>query len=392
MAMLGALASAMVWSLPLTGELRTGYERSTRPSALGILLVVEWYALIFVSMRLGELIAKRSRLLDFGQRFNVPLESLALLRTFTLLSSVGLLLTYSKILGAISMGDAFLFLASGIGNELKENLYEQYSAGFVSLRYLVMYSVTLSAYRYSRTRRLDLLLVVNVLLLALSAVISSRLIFVSTVLVVFFILNHHKRFLSIRFIQLVAWTFVIFAVLAVLNYSRNSNYYAADGFEFWGAGLSSIVTYVGSPFQVLLSVASNPEGVVGQPIEAYRNFTDISVTLNSNSAFVALHESIGFWAWPYITSVAFVVGFAFSKCYKAGRSALLLPCGAILYACAELWRLDLFTQGIFVVWLSVGITLPLVIGTASSVVRRFGWQHSARRSLGPRSESGDNTV
>ena len=52
------------------------------------------------------------------------------------------------------------------------------------------------------------------------------------------------------------------------------------------------------------------------------------------------------------------MGFLFETLASFGKTIFLLPAGAIVYASAELWRLDLFRQGIFVVWMVFGIGFP----------------------------------
>ena len=57
------------------------------------------------------------------------------------------------------------------------------------------------------------------------------------------------------------------------------------------------------------------------------------------------------------------MGFLFQFLLSFGKTILLLPAGAILYASAELWRLDLFHQGIFIVWIVIGLGLPFFLIT-----------------------------
>ena len=69
---------------------------------------------------------------------------------------------------------------------------------------------------------------------------------------------------------------------------------------------------------------------------------------------------MGYTAWPYIGIVCCFMGFMFSWLSSFGKTSLLLPCGAILYGSAELWRIDLFRQGIFIVWFVAGIGVPAI--------------------------------
>jgi len=88
---------------------------------------------------------------------------------------------------------------------------------------------------------------------------------------------------------------------------------------------------------------------------------DEEIVRNTNSAFVHLHEQMGYFSWAYMAGMCLFMGFLFEFLASLGKTIFLLPCGAILYASAELWRLDLFHQGIFIVWMVVGIGLPSIV-------------------------------
>jgi len=66
------------------------------------------------------------------------------------------------------------------------------------------------------------------------------------------------------------------------------------------------------------------------------------------------------------------MGFLFEFLASLGKTVFLLPCGAILYASAELWRLDLFQQGIFIVWMVTGIGLPAFLIAGRRFFRFIG--------------------
>jgi hypothetical protein len=66
------------------------------------------------------------------------------------------------------------------------------------------------------------------------------------------------------------------------------------------------------------------------------------------------------------------MGAVFRFLMSFGKTYFLLPCGAILYASSELWRLDLFRQGTFTVWFVVGIGLPASILIAEHLRKMAG--------------------
>jgi hypothetical protein len=134
--------------------------------------------------------------------------------------------------------------------------------------------------------------------------------------------------------------------------------------SFWLAGINEIDAYLGTPFQVAVGTApvtnqlvAGGVGAVGG-MEPYRLYADIWEQYVTNSAFVHLHQQMGYFCWPYIAALCCFMGFVFESLASIGKTMFLLPCGAILYASAELWRLNLFGQGTFFVWMIIGIGLP----------------------------------
>lgn len=358
------LMSMASWMIPSIGGIKKGYDIPSEWTILSFLVLFNWYTLMYISARIGELIGRKPPKEKIENTYLPKLNDKSLLVGFTLLSSIGIFATYYKIFSSMSITEAIFYISSGFANELKESLYEEYSAGVVSLRYLVVYSSALSVYSYFTTKKFSKIIGLNALLLILSAMLSSRLIFVATVLISIFIISHKIKILHIKLKNIILTFMLFFFVLSTLNYSRNSNYYESDGLYFWGGGASSILTYLGSPFQVAIGTANDISRLATEGEEAYRKLVDIDITLNTNSAFVHLHESFGYWAWLYMPTLMFFIGFAFSHMRTYGSSALLLPCGAILYASAEFWRLDLFRQGIFIVWFFFGIIYPIFIAIA----------------------------
>ena len=205
----------------------------------------------------------------------------------------------------------------------------------------------------------------------LVALISSRLIFVATLAVSFVIINVHRSSVRVHLAKMGVSFAVLFLILSTFNYSRNASSYEADNLAFWGAGLSEIVTYLGSPFQVAIGGAKITDKLVAGGGETYRSYVDISGSLNTNSAFVGLHEQMGYMCWPYIVCVCFAIGGLFSWLFSFGKTTFLLPCGAMLYGSAELWRVDLFQAGRFKVWIIMGISIPILLLALEKLHRRL---------------------
>ena len=362
-AMFGSLAA---WLFPSFGILRKGFNNPARLDFGAFVVLACWYLLIFMSFSIGE---KAGRLMVLrkkapsGNLFD--LDSNFVYGAFTLLTTIGIASTAFSIFRSLSLQQALVFIALGQGNSLKEALYENYSVGVVSLRYLVLYSAAIALYRIIRSKSYSAINIFNIVLLGVSTLLlGSRLIFIATLLTATLILTFGKSTIRISITKTIALATSLFLILGVANFARNKDYYERNGLTFVEAGVSEIIAYLGSPFQVAVGSAPVTEQLAAGGNETYRNYVDEEVNLNTNSAFVHLHEQIGYASWVYISGICLFMGFVFEALRSLGRTIFLLPCGAILYGSAELWRLDLFRQGIFIVWFVIGIGLPafLMVG------------------------------
>ncbi len=359
--MAAMFASLAAWLFPSFGVLRKGFDQPAHFDFSALVILACWYLLIFMSFTVGEKLGGMVVL----YRSNSPerilsLNSNLLYGLFTLLSAIGIATTVIKIFQSLSLAQAIAFIALGEANSLKEALYEDYSIGLVSLRYLVLYSGSIALYRIIRFRSLTLLNILNILMLGAAALLlGSRLIFVATLLTAIVALTFDKTSIKFNFTKLIFFGTLLFLVLSALNYSRNADYYERNNLSFGLAGVSEILAYLGGPFQGSIGSAGVTDQLVAGGDQTFRDYVDVEINLNTDSAFVHLHEQMGYASWVYIAGMCLFMGFVFEFLMSLGKTIFLLPSGAILYGSAELWRLDLFHQGIFIVWFVLGIGLPL---------------------------------
>jgi len=374
MALFAVGLSLCAWLCPDFGVLRKGFDVAEQPTLLSSFILFAWYLLIFTGFVLGQRLGTSFSGNRRTRTAIPPLDSRLIYWAFSALAAIGTIGTFLKIFQALPLLQAAVYIYLGQGNRLKNTLYDGYSAGILSLRYLVLYSASLAIYRTVKFRKISPLAITNILLLGATVLISSRLILIATLVVSAFLITHGKRHIKISPLKLGASVAALFFVLSVLNSARNSNFYSKHNQTFGEAGISEIITYLGSPFNVALGAASRTDEITSGRPNLYREYIDVEPLLTTNSAFVQLHERMGYAAWPYIGVVCCFMGFIFSWLSSFGRTSLLLPCGAILYGSAELWRLDLFRQGIFIVWLVIGIGIP-------AIALIFGKRHPNRSSL-----------
>ena len=380
MALFAVLLSCCGWLCPDFGILRKGFTVPEQPGPLAWFILVSWYVLVFVSLSLGQ----RLGVLFTGARSGhspPSLDSVVIYRIFTFLAAFGTISTFVRIFQTLSVPQVALYFYLGQGNHIKNTLYDNYSAGILSLRYLVVYSASLAIYRTIRLRKLTLLNLANIFLLAGTVLISSRLILMATLATSVFLLTWRAGYIKINVIKAIALLAILFAMLSLLNSSRNRRFYERRDLNFLQAGISEIVTYLGSPFHVSIVAARRLDEITAGGPELYREYIDIEPELTTNSAFVHLHAQMGYCAWAYVSVICCSMGMLYSWLASFGRSCFLLPSGAIIYACAELWRLDLFQQGIFIVWIVCGIGVP-------AVFLLFSRRAAPLRTLRPDSELG----
>jgi hypothetical protein len=361
---MGAVSiSFLAWLFPSFGVLRKGFDYPARLTFDAIVVLSCWYLLIFLSFSVGEKFGSLWNLQRRGTKSNLfDLSSNVLYYVFTLLAAAGTAATLITIFRTLSIAQAILFISLGEGNSLKEALYENYSVGFVSLRYLVLFTAAIALYRMIRFKSYTVINLFNLVLLCIGTfLLGSRLMFIATLLTVFLLLTFNRNTIRISIAKSVIVVTLVFLLLSVANYARNKNYYESNRSSFLVAGVSEILAYLGAPFQAAIGSAPVVEQLAAGGDQTYRNYVDEEITLNTNSAFVHLHEQFGFASWPYIAFLCFCMGFVFEFLVSFGKTFLLLPAGAILYASAELWRLDLFHQGIFIVWFVLGLGLPAVL-------------------------------
>ena len=359
-ALFAVILSFCAWLCPDFEVLRKGFTIAEQPGLMTSFILFSWYLLIFTSLavgqRLGAAFSAKRRIVP-----NIPpLDSQYIYWSFTVLGAIGTIGTFLRIFQTLPLLQAAIYIYLGQGNRLKTTLYEGYSAGILSLRYLVLYSASLAIYRTVKRRRISFSAILNLLLLGATVLISSRLILIATMVISIFLLTYGKRSVQLSLVKMGVFAVLLFVVLSFLNSSRNGNFYARRNLSPSEASISEIITYLGSPFNVALGAANRTSEITAGTPDLYRQYIDVEEALTTNSAFVELHERMGYLAWPYIGFICSFMGFIFSWLSSFGRTSLLLPCGAILYASAELWRLDLFGQGIFIVWFIAGVGVPAI--------------------------------
>lgn len=348
------LAAFLAWLFPSFDYFRKGFTNSLDLFSLGGLVLLNYLLLAslvtYIGYRLGK--AKPSR------HTTIDIREIASTRNYLLLNVIAFIGVAASLLTIMKSGGiGFLMsaLSDGRANELKFSLYENYSAGILSLRYVSIYC---GAFLIARRLSGEKLLTVDILslaLLATSSLISSRLTLIAAALGGIYLYIQCQRKISLKPIKTLTLICTIFIALSALNWTRNSNFYTNLGLNFYSGSLSEIITYLGSPFQAALYAATNLGNTFNY--DQYHASATIESSLSTNSALVEMTMENG---WPgifYILSTLLVSSLAigFLEKYRGGRYCFIsIP---LIYSTAEIWRIYLFNQGIVITLISVPLAL-----------------------------------
>lgn len=367
--LLTVMLSFAAWLLPDFGMLRKGFSEQFSLISPGFLVAASWYATAFLLAFVFYALALKTKLAPGIFDRYAPLHKKRPYILLTIFALIGCLASYMVILSAVGFNTIWGYLTSGQANQLKYILYEDYSAGILSLRYLAIHSCALAIYRRYKLHMSSRLDFVNIALLLSIVVISSRLSLIMMVFVWLVLYITHSERIRISTLKLVMAGAGFFVLLSILSYTRNKNFYEARGQGFWTAGISEIVTYLGTPFQGAAAVANNPALILQEPTD-WTKYAYIEESLSTNSAFLQLFQTYGWYSFPImmitVAFFAFTVGFL----KKQKNNYLFLTVLTILYAFAEFWRLYWFGTGIMLI-LTV---FPVFITLSTILLSRSAWK------------------
>lgn len=371
---LTAFISFCVWLIPFDSSFRTGYQIKATLTSESVFILVLWYLSItivsFLGYKVGRKIKKNKLLNHIPDNYFYQMVSI--------LAGIGVVYTIIYLI----LIDPFIFLnvLKGSANEIKKALYENYSMGLLSLRYVVAISGSIAIANIIIFKKLKSIDVLNVLMLLLIAAISARLLIIMSSLLVLGILSKKKVVIKTRFI--IPGIVILFLLLSFYNNSRNINFYT-DRYNInspFMANIMEIVTYIGSPFQASVGIANNIavftewsnisnimtvipvlDFAYDKKLD-YRSYVDIESSLTTNSAFVELFSVMGIYSFIVIILTSFLNSIIMGH-FSRYKSYIFLIEFVLLYCFAEIWRIYLFKEGIILTLLCaivISSIIPIV--------------------------------
>jgi hypothetical protein len=375
--LVAVMLSIVAWSIPDIENLRHGFYVREPLTAVGVLVLVLWYGTIYLFSRLGFNLGRRcgnpARYLD-----TIPLARLAPYYGLVCFAIIGMLATYYQVFQVRGLAGMIQSIARNTMNDFKAALYQDYSIGLVSLRYVSAICGGIGMWRLMNRSRSPVNVVAVACWVATAAVASRLSILWGLLTALTLWLTSIDRISAKVLMKLGCVALTAFLLLWTLNYTRNANYYRARGAGGFGmSGVSELVAYLGSPFQVSLGIANHfGEALNGTPTAELVQWDH---GLNTDSALENVVQTMGYWAFPYMFITVFVYSLIAGFCFRMRGTWLFLGFPIIGYAFAEIWRLDLFRQGIFFTNLTVGLTVPWFMAKSRGALRRPGW--GSRRTV-----------
>ena len=365
---LSFLAWVIPWGSAIPATLR-GFEHPTPWTLHGTLFLLGWYAFFFVVAFGGFQLGRRIPVLQRAER--VPWESYYVFLSIVSFAGIAYSYGYIVVKSPHVVSNAFLHHQF---NALRYAL--PYSAGVQTLRYAASLSGAIAIYELG-LRRFRLLHVVNIVVLLFAAGLASRISLIIAAIAVAGLAARHLRAVHVRARLIVAVLLLgvvtLFLALSLLNYSRNADFYRANGVtDPLVMNVEEMVRYLGIPFQAAVAVsnhvttwpaapASASPGVrvfllptyaskavpnsVGRGEDRYLKVVAIPASQTTNSVLAMTYGVFGALAFAVLGFAVLVAGVVAGHASRY-RSYVFLAAFVVAYCLSEWWRTWVLNQGI----------------------------------------------
>ena len=362
------LLSFLAWRVPDFGVLRKGFETPQPIFGAGGLMVCVWYGTIILCALFGEYLGRTMAPAGRHAQATVGLDDVVTYRLVSLIGALGAGYAFAYAASLVGFGEIANLVSAGQANQLKQALYEDYSIGLLSLRYVVILSGGLAIYHLITGLSRGLWEIGNLAALFAVTLISSRLSLIAALFTASMLFLRNNPPVRIPWGRIVLGAAALFALLSFFNMSRNKTFYEnrfAGGFAV--SGVSEMVTYLGSPFQGCLA-AGNYFGPIARGMDA-DSYTDIEIGLATNSAFIELLEDHGAWCFLWIGLTSFGAALLIGLLHHHFSTHFGLASCVLLYCYAEIWRIFLFGMLMFLIGESI-LVLPGKLSSDETLPKR----------------------
>jgi hypothetical protein len=370
--LLGGALSLLAWAIPWGTDVPTavrGFRHAEPWTWHGALFLLAWYGFFFLVGVAGFALGRRVR--PYRRAEGVPWESYYVF------------LTIVTVIGtAYSYGYVFSKSPHVIGMALKHQQFNQVravlpeAAGVQTLRYAACLAAGIAIFELGR-RHFRLLHILNIVLLLLVAAIAARTLMIIATIVAAGLAARHLQTAGIELRKVVAAVALgaaaLFGVLALLNYSRNADFYRSHGVTNPAEmNVDEMIRYLGIPFQASMAVSnhegswpavpstvgpgvrvfvlptylssSTPASVVKAEIK-YRSLVSLPASQTTNSVLAQTYGVFGALSFP-ILGFVLLIAAAIAGHASRYRSYAFLAGLVASYCFAEWWRTWLFNTGL----------------------------------------------
>jgi len=357
--------SYLAWSIP-NGWISKGFTKNIEFNITIILLLLIWYILILFLSYFGFKIGNKvflTNLILINQfenlKFYKVLSWIAWIGTGASIASI--FMDIGGVFGIIEMLISFSL------NKARDSLYEDYSPGILSLRYVIIIP-TGWAISNSIVGRKSIYNYVNIFMFLIYSMIYGRR--VEMLCVCFYaiciVYLAERKVFSKKIIYLGITILLIFLILA--SVLRNFNYYSSEGYDSpLTATAANMVEYLATPFQGSLAAAANIDSIIDSVpsmpfneyfsffyrphdkyyFELYSYYSGIEEHLNTNSALLLIIIDYKLVGLAFFLLLVLFWSIIAGIAYRNSNTYIFLLYPIILYSFAEIWRLVLFTTGFF---------------------------------------------
>jgi hypothetical protein len=401
--LIGGALSFLAWAVPWGSNLPTavrGFAHGEPWTWHGMLFVVAWYGFFFLIALGGFALGRRIPPLERAD--GIPWESYYVF--LTVVAAIGVAYSYVYV---------FVKAPHVIGVALQHQQFNQVravlpeSAGVQTLRYAVCLTAAIGIFELSR-RHFRLLHVFNILLLLGVAAIAARTLVIIAAIVVAGLAARHLQTIRISPRQIIGIVLLgvvaIFGALALLNYSRNADFYRSQGItDPVLMNVDEMIRYLGIPFQVSVAVSNHrsawpevPSTVASgtrvfvlptylsssTPVSVaraeyrYRSLVAVPRTQSTNSVLAMTYGVFGVLAFPILGLVALIAA-AIAGHASRYRSYAFIAGLVISYCFAEWWRVWVLNTGL-AQFLVVAVAFWALVGSTADRWTRGGWTRFIR--------------
>lgn len=353
------LASAAAWGVPDFLGFYKGYDEVEPVSLSSLVFIYCWYAMVIILSFLCFHLGRRLPLIrQFSQ--HTRLDRDRIYQAYSAIALFGFGYTLYVTLKVLGVSGFIYSVATFTTNRISEAIYEDYQAGIFSLRYVLIISFGWALYRMLALKKATLVDWLNVLAFVFYiAFFGRRLQLVCSLLIFLGLVNRQGHFFAHlntkKLFGLAGFGFVMLSAATLL---RNYGSYEDMGYSNpLAAVVTNVLSYLAAPFQVSLGVGNNVLDAFSR--RDYRLYTDVDRTLTANSAYAEMVTNYGLMAITRMMVYATVFSTLAGWLYKNRHNYLYTGYPVILYAFAEVWRIELFNKGIFFTLLIIALLVPV---------------------------------